>query len=126
MAGRFAGEGIVDVSELAKAVAAYKKALCETKTKPNKTDTNACGCSNAEKYACRPDECEKCSYAGCYTDRDNSYTGCAAYITMPDEISDALDAIANHFLGTDDYYVDFNDDGSITIAYCDDDDTEVF
>ena len=131
---RFAGlqadvDGVIDVNvdelikAVNKAVNKYKEEISKKdKEIANADDSNACDCGHAEEYACKPDECKKCNYSG----NDNSYTGCAAYITMPDEISDALDAIANHFLGTDDYYVDFNDDGSITIAYCDDDDTEDF
>lgn len=113
----------VDVDELIKAMNKYKKEISDKdKEISNADDSNSCDCDHAEEYECKPDECKKCKYS----DDDNSKYGCATYITMPDKISDALDAIANHFLGTEDYYIDFNDDGSITIAYCDDDDTEDF
>ena len=107
-------EGIVDVSELAKAVAAYKKALGETKTKPNKTDTNACDCGHAEDYACEPDECKKCKYSDSSDDDYGVHT-----IEIPDDVWAAINTAADYFLDSDsneEYEIGITDDGALVIA----------
>lgn len=111
----FQADGIYDVNidELIKAVNKCKEEIAKkSKEISNADDTNTCGCDHAEEYACEPDECKKCAFCGCDDDSDTSYT----YVKVPDNVADAFDTIADYFLDSDDYDVDFNDDGSIVIA----------
>lgn len=103
-------DGVIDVNvdELIKAVSKYKKEIS------NADDSNACGCGNAEEYACEPDECKKCKYS------DSSDDDCSVHtIEIPDDVWAAINTVADYFLDNDsddDYEIGVTDDGALVIA----------
>lgn len=80
----------------------------------NAGNSNACGCGNAEEYACEPDECKKCKYS------DSSDDDCSVHtIEIPDDVWAAINTVADYFLDNDsddDYEIGVTDDGALVIA----------
>ena len=110
-------DGVIDVNvdELIKAVSKYKKEISnKDKGNSNADDSNACGCGNAEEYACDPDECKKCKYS------DSSNDDCSVHtIEIPDDVWAAINTVADYFLDNesdDDYEIGVTDDGALVIA----------
>lgn len=110
-------DGVIDVNvdELIKAVNKYKKEISnKDKENSNADDSNACGCGNAEEYACEPDECKKCKYS------DSSDDDCSVHtIEIPDDVWAAINTVADYFLDNDsddDYEIGVTDDGALVIA----------
>lgn len=110
-------DGVIDVNvdELIKAVNKYKKETSnKDKENSNADDSNACGCGNAEEYACEPDECKKCKYS------DSSDDDCSVHtIEIPDDVWAAINTVADYFLDNDsddDYEIGVTDDGALVIA----------
>ena len=110
-------DGVIDVNvdELIKAVSKYKKEISnKDKEISNADDSNACGCGNAEEYACEPDECKKCKYS------DSSDDDCSVHtIEIPDDVWAAINTVADYFLDNDsddDYEIGVTDDGALVIA----------
>lgn len=108
-------DGIIDVNvdELSKAVSKYKKEISnKDKEISNADDSNACCCGNAKEYACEPDECKKCKYSDSHDD-----DCCVHTISVPDDVGDAINKIADYFLDSeDDYEIGITDDGALVIA----------
>lgn len=110
-------DGVIDVNvdELIKAISKYKKEISnKDKEISNAGDSNACGCCNAEEYACEPDECKKCKYS------DSSDDDCSVHtIEIPDDVWAAINTVADYFLDNDsddDYEIGVTDDGALVIA----------
>lgn len=110
-------DGVIDVNvdELIKAVSKYKKEISNNdKEISNADDSNACGCGNAEEYACEPDECKKCKYS------DSSDDDCSVHtIEIPDDVWAAINTVADYFMDNDsddDYEIGVTDDGALVIA----------
>ena len=108
-------DGIIDVNvdELTKAVSKYKKEISnKDKEISNADDSNACCCGNAKEYACEPDECKKCKYSDSHDD-----DCCVHTISVPDDVGDAINKIADYFLDSEnDYEIGITDDGALVIA----------
>lgn len=108
-------DGIIDVNvdELTKAVSKYKKEISnKDKEISNADDSNACCCGNAKEYACEPDECKKCKYSDSHDD-----DCCVHTISVPDDVGDAINKVADYFLDSeDDYEIGITDDGALVIA----------
>lgn len=112
-------DGVIDVDvdefidEFSKAVSKYKK---ETSNKDkeisNADDSNACSFGTAKEYACESDECKKCKYS------DSSNDDCGVHtISVPDDVGDAINKVADYFLDfDDDYEIGITDDGALVIA----------
>ena len=112
-------DGVIDVNvdefidEFSKAVSKYKK---ETSNKDkeisNADDSNACSFGTAKEYACESDECKKCKYS------DSSNDDCGVHtISVPDDVGDAINKVADYFLDSeDDYEIGITDDGALVIA----------
>ena len=112
-------DGVIDVNvdefidEFIKAVSKYKK---ETSNKDkeisNADDSNACCFGTAKEYACESDECKKCKYS------DFSNDDCGVHtISVPDDVGDAINKVADYFLDSeDDYEINITDDGALVIA----------
>ena len=115
-------DGVIDVNvdefidEFIKAVSKYKK---ETSNKDkeisNADDSNACCFGTAKEYACESDECKKCKYS------DSSNDDCGVHtISVPDDVGDAINKVADYFLDSeDDYEIGITDDGALVIATSD-------
>ena len=110
-------DGVIDVNvdELIKAVSKYKKEISnKDKENSNADDSNACGCCNAEEYACEPDECKKCKYSDSSDDDYGVHT-----TKIPDDIWNAINIAADYFLGNyydEEYEVSITEDGALVIA----------
>lgn len=115
-------DGVIDVNvdefidEFIKAVSKYKK---ETSNKDkeisNADDSNACCFGTAKEYACESDECKKCKYSDSSNDDFGVHT-----ISVPDDVGDAINKVADYFLDSeDDYEIGITDDGALVIATSD-------
>lgn len=108
-------DGVIDVNvdELIKAVSKYKKEISnKDKEISNADDSNACCCGNDKEYACEPDECKKCKYSDSHDD-----DCCVHTISVPDDVGDAINKVADYFLDSeDDYEIGITDDGALVIA----------
>lgn len=105
------------------------------------------GCCDSEKYDCQPDECKTCKYsddngdADCkdcdtrecldgvhvnHVETDECFTcshcdGCDVHtISVPDDVGDAINTVADYFLDSDEEYeIGLTDDGALVIAPAD-------
>lgn len=113
-------DGVIDVNidEPIKAVNKYKKEISnKDKENSNADDSNACGCCNAEEYACEPDECKKCKYSDSSDDDYGVHT-----TEIPDDIWNAINMTADYFLDNDsdeEYEIGITEGGALVIAPAD-------
>ena len=127
-----------EYADLVKYFEAYKALDYKPSSKP------ASACCDSEKYDCQPDECKACKYSDDNGDADckdcatrecpdgvckdsveydecltcSHRDDCGVHtISVPDDVGDAINKVADYFLDSeDDYEIGITDDGALVIA----------